>query len=125
MQKRSLEKYRQAAMELRNHLDSQKYRVRPPERAFIEWYILAPFGQVSDATMLDGKKDGGIDALIENDGKLFVIQSKYEVRPRVGVVARSEIAGFERIAGRFRDPSAESEFLAWLEKVRGQVQGTY
>jgi hypothetical protein len=123
--RKTLERYRQAAKEIRRHLDSQKYRTRPPERAFVEWYILARFGQSNEVKILDGKKDGGIDALVETPGKLFVIQSKYEVRPKVGLVTRSEIAGFEKIATRFCDKDAESQFQEWLQTVRPQYRGIY
>ena len=125
MPRKSLERYRQAAKEIRRHLDSQKYRTRPPERAFVEWYILARFGQSTEARVLDGKKDGGIDALLESGGKTFVIQSKYEVRPKVGLVTRNEIAGFEKIATNFCSKEAESQFITWLQTVRPQLQKTY
>src|SRR6266851_3906636 len=125
MPRKTLDRYRQAAKEIRRHLDSQKYRTRPPERAFVEWYILARFGQPSDVKILDGKKDGGIDALVESDGKLFVIQSKYEVRPKVALVTRNEIAGFEKIATKFCDEDGENQFAEWLQTVRRQLHGAY
>jgi hypothetical protein len=125
MARKTLERYREAAKEIRRHLDSQKYRTRSPERAFVEWYILARFGENIGPRMLDGKKDGGIDALVENDGKLFVIQSKYEVRPKVGLVTRNEIAGFEKIATNFCDEDAEAQFIHWLQTVRVQLRATY
>ncbi len=125
MPERTLEKYRQAAKELRRHLNSQQYRTRAPEKAFVEWYILARFGGVDGTRFLDGKKDGGIDALVENDGTTFLIQSKYEVRPRVSAVSRNEIAGFERVSSRFRDRAAEKDFQAWLQTVRPQLRATY
>jgi hypothetical protein len=77
------------------------------------------------ARILDGKKDGGIDALVESGGKLFVIQSKYEVRPRVGLVTRNEIAGFEKLAAKFRDENGENEFVNWLATIRTQLHATY
>lgn len=125
MPRRTLGRYRQAAKEIRKHLDSEKYRTRSPERAFVEWYILARFGQPSEAKLLDGKKDGGIDALLESDGKLFVIQSKYEKRPKVAPVTRDEIAGFEKITTNFCNGDAEDQFAEWLQTVRGQLHGTY
>jgi len=76
MPRTSLEKYRQAAKELRKNLDSPKFRTRAPERAFIDWYSVARFGEAGSARILDGKRDGGIDALIERNGSQFVIQSK-------------------------------------------------
>jgi hypothetical protein len=125
MPRKTLDRYRQAAKEIRRHLDSQKYRTRSPERAFVEWYVLARFGQPHDVKLLDGKHDGGVDALVESDGKLFVIQSKYEVRPRVAPVGRNEIAGFEKVTTSLSDRTAEAQFLEWLQTVRPQLHITY
>lgn len=87
MKKIELEKYRQAAKELRRHLDTQQYRRLKPERAFIDWYVFSRFGKPSEIYILDGKKDGGIDAIILVNGTWFVIQSKYELVPRVSLPA--------------------------------------
>jgi hypothetical protein len=125
MPRSTLDRYRQAAKEIRRHLDSQKYRTRAPERAFVEWYVLARFGEPHEVKLFDGKHDGGIDAIVESDGKLFVIQSKYEVRPKVGLVGRNEIAGFEKVTTNLCDRNAEAQFLEWLQTVRGQLHGTY
>lgn len=125
MPSKTLDRYRQAAKEIRKHLDSQKYRTRSPERAFVEWYILARFGQPNDIKLLDGKSDGGIDAIVESDGKLYVIQAKYEVRPKVALVGRNEIAGFEKVTANLCDSSTPNLFLEWLQTVRGQLHATY
>src|SRR3990172_3486254 len=121
----SLEKYRQAAKELRNHLNSQKFRLKKPERAFIDWFVLARFGKPSDLNILDGPKDGGIDALVTSDGTSFVLQSKYEVVPRVSLISRKEISDFEGIAQRFKGSNSDGGFSKWLKKVRPAIQPLY
>jgi len=80
---------------------------------------LARFGKPNGVKLLDGKKDGGIDALVETEGKLFVLQSKYEVRPKVAPVSRNEIAGFEKVATNLSDKAAEAQFLEWLLAMEG------
>jgi len=125
MAKPSVRKYREAAKELRRYLDSEKHRSMQPEQAFLRWYAEARFGALQGLTVVDGKNDGGIDALVENDGRQYVIQSKYEVVPSASLVTRSEIAGFEKVVGRFQDPDGGDEFAAWLDTVRPELRRTY
>ncbi|HEV2913720.1 MAG TPA: AIPR family protein [Pyrinomonadaceae bacterium] len=120
-----LSKYRQSASELRQQLNVGKYKTQPPERAFIDWYVLVRFGKPSSFKLLDGKKDGGLDALIESDGIVHLIQSKYEVKPKVSLVTRNEIGAFENLARKFKDPSYQEEFDSWLDTVRPQLHATY
>jgi len=61
------QQYLQAAKEIRSQLNSQPYRFHPPEKAFVEWYKVARFGTSGQIRLLDGKSDGGIDALIQNN----------------------------------------------------------
>ena len=87
--------------------------------------VEARFGNPSSKRILDAKKDGGLDAIVENDGTTYVLQSKYEVKPRISLVTRNEIAAFEDIVRDFREDSNEVEFLAWLGTVRPQLRPTY
>jgi hypothetical protein len=125
MAKRNLEQYRDAALSLRKHLDSDKFRMHAPERAFIEWYVLARFGKPDEFVFTDGAKDGGIDFWVEHKGKLFIFQSKYEVKPRVSSLTRSEIAGFERTVNILKDEAGEERFQAWLATCKESLHSGY
>ena len=125
MAKPSVRKYREAAKELRRYLDSEKHRSTQADQAFIRWYAEARFGTLQGLTVVDGKNDGGIDALIDNDGRQYVIQSKYEVVPNASLVTRSEIAGFEKVVSRFHNKDGRDEFSAWLDTVRPNLRRTY
>jgi len=89
-----------------------------PERAFIEWYKEARFGNNIKARILDGKKDGGIDAIVEDGEITFVLQLKYEVSSRVSLVTRNEIGEFQNLARKFKDPTYEDEYINWVKTVR-------
>lgn len=121
----NLDKYRQAAKELRYHLNSQKFRLQKPERAFINWYILARFGAPSEIQLLDGSRDGGLDAITIVNGVTYILQSKYELVPRIGVLSRREISDFEVIAQRFKDKTFSKEFTGWITTVRPAIQPVY
>lgn len=74
---------------------------------------------------MDGSKDGGIDAVVSSNGTSFVLQSKYEVVPRVSPISRKEVSDFESIAQRFKDEASDGEFSKWLKKVRPAIQPHY
>lgn len=120
-----VENYRIIAKEIRNHLNSEEFRLQRPEMAFVQWYAKARFGDRFDVKVIDGCNDGGIDAIIEGDNKIFIIQSKYEIQPRVSTVSRDEISGFEKIAYRFLDSEIQGEFDKWLNTVRPELRPKY
>ncbi len=125
MAKRILDRYRDAAQLLRKHLDSGKFRMHRPERAFVEWYLVARFGKPDTVNVTDGAKDGGIDAIIEHKGKIFVIQTKYEVKPRVSSLTRGEIAAFERTVNILTDGNGDDRFQKWLSTCRASLRSDY
>jgi hypothetical protein len=97
------ERYLQAAKELRRYFNGETYRADVPERAFIKWYAIARFGKLSNGSdvLCDGANDGGIDQIVFQDGGAVVFQMKYETVPKLGMVPRDELAGFEKIAKIF------------------------
>lgn len=125
MKKQAIRRLRQAALELRRYLKTGRYRTLPPDRAFIQWYVLARFGSPQTWQMLDGKKDGGLDAIVKTDDTIFVLQSKYEPSAKVSQVTRSEVATFENVARKFGDPDLRDEFTEWRDTVRPQLHGVY
>src|SRR2546426_12413052 len=125
MKAHALKKLRQAALELRKFLKTGRYRTLPPDRAFIEWYIHARFGQPQASQVLDGKKDGGLDAIVKTNDANFVLQSKYETSAKVSQVTRSEIAAFEALTRKFTDPELYAEFSKWRDTVRPELHAAY
>src|SRR5258706_8505584 len=113
-----LKKYRQASLELGKQFKTGKFKTLKPEKAFIDWYVEARFGSLPKSKILDGKKDGGIDVIVNNDDTTYVIQSKYEVTSKVSLVTRADISAFENLSRKFKDPSCEDEFSTWLHTIR-------
>src|SRR2546426_7760970 len=120
MRRPSLKKLQYAARELRSYLRTGPYRTLPPDKAFIQWYIAARFGRPQTSHILDGKKDGGIDAIVTTGDTTFVLQSKYERVAKVSSVTRNEVAAFEDLARKFKDPELGNEFMQWRDTVRPQ-----
>jgi len=120
-----LKKYRQSAVELNQQFKAGKFKTLIPERAFIEWYAEARFGNFCKPRMLDGKKDGGIDAVIDIGEITYVLQSKYEVTPRVSLVSRNDIGEFQNLARKFKDPNCEDEYSDWISTVRVEIRNLY
>jgi len=98
-----------------------------PERAFIDWYIEARFGNISndDYLITDGKSDGGIDAVVWGEDSTYVFQMKYQNKPRLSQVKREEVFSFEKIAKLFTEDKYEEEFKSWLESVRPEIVKHY
>lgn len=124
MEKSIRKKYLESAIELKKHLGTETYRSMKPERAFIEWYITARFGKIGQDAydVIDGQKDGGVDAIVRTTEEIFVLQMKYEVQPRISTVTRSEIAGFEKVARFFKDPKSNNDFDSWIDSVRDDLK---
>jgi len=120
-----LKKFKQAAEELSKELKTGIFKTYKPERAFAEWYIQARFGNTKTARVFDGKKDGGIDALVEAGNTIYVLQSKYEVTAKVSLVLRSDISAFQNLARKFKEPSCEGEFFSWLTTVDATYRPMY
>lgn len=116
-------KYLQMLHELSRHLRSPKYRSLQLERAFIQWFIFARFG-ITAPNITDGARDGGIDAIIDKDGRTFVFQMKYETQPRISNVTRNEIAAFENVARQFKYFNQE-EYNKWIQTVRPELRDYY
>lgn len=125
MKTHALKKLRQAALELRKFLKTGRYRTLSPERAFIEWYVLARFGRPQTNHILDGKKDGGLDAIVKTSHITFVLQAKYERSAKVSQVTRNEIAAFESLTRKFTDPELRGEFAQWRDTVRPELHAIY
>lgn len=121
------EQYLQAAKELRSYFNREEYRTFSPEHSFIQWYVDARFGKVSDGDFLycDGMDDGGIDAIVFQDGGAIAFQMKYEKIPRIGTVARDELAGFEKVAKLLTDETQQDAFSVWLGTVRPSLRNRY
>jgi len=117
----------QAAKELRRYFNGETYRADTPECAFIKWYIEARFGRVGggDHVLSDGTGDGGIDSVVFRDGVAVVFQMKYETVPKLGIVRRDELAGFEKIARLLTDKNNNDAFNIWLNTVRPNLRATY
>jgi hypothetical protein len=120
-----LKKYRQAALDLNKQFKTGRFKSLRPERAFIEWYVEARFGSLRMPHILDGKKDGGIDAIVDVGETIFVLQSKYEVTSKVSPVTRNEIGEFQNLARKFKDSKSEDEYSNWIETVRPQLRTLY
>lgn len=126
LDKRKLERFRGAAGELARYLKKGPHRSMAPERAFIEWYVEARFGGGEPKRILDQRKDGGLDAIVERDGVAFIIQSKYERTGRVSPIPRGEISDFENTVRKFRDPDYLDEYTKWRDrKVRPEIRSLY
>jgi hypothetical protein len=120
----TMERFRSAAESLRRHLNNEKFRIHQPERAFIEWYLLARFGRPDQVNVTDGARDGGIDAVVEHRGKIFVIQSKYETSPRISQLNRSDLAAFERTITNLQNED-DDVFNKWLNTCREGLHTEY
>jgi hypothetical protein len=123
-------KYLQNARELKKHLESHKYRGMEPHKGFIKWYCDARFGKaaLSSLFLCDRKNDGGIDAIIEHKGTHYVIQSKYEVIPKINKLAEADYHDFTDVARYFRGKkdSDGRDFNGWLEdRVRKSITDRY
>jgi hypothetical protein len=121
------ERYLQAAKELRRYFNGEKFRADTPERAFIKWYVAARFGRLGSGSHVfcDGANDGGIDSIVFHDSGAVVFQMKYEAAPRLGMVKRDELAGFEKIAKLFTDKDRKDNFDQWLKTVRPDLKANY
>lgn len=120
-----LKKYKQAATELGKELKTGKFKALKPERAFVDWYVKARFGDLPKSKIFDGKKDGGVDVTVDNNDITFVLQSKYEVTAKVSLVKRTEIGAFENLARKFTNPESEHEFSGWLATVKPEFRSHY
>jgi hypothetical protein len=120
-----LKKYRQAAREMSKHFNTGIYTTWAPERAFIEWYLGARFGNVPSLQIVDGSDDGGIDAILEIRNMTYVFQFKYELTCKVAPIKRGEIAEFASLTKKFADKSMEEEYCAWVDTVRPELRGRY
>jgi hypothetical protein len=117
MDKKYIEKYRQSIKELHRYLQSGDYASQKPERAFIDWYIEARFGGNRSKRITDGSNDGGIDAIIDSNGYLYVIQSKYESSGKVSLVSRNEIGSFRDLSKLFKQKDLQEEYSNWINSV--------
>ena len=119
--------YLQAAKELRRYFNGEMFRADTPERAFIKWYVAARFGKLSNGSHLlsDGANDGGIDSIVFHDGGAVIFQMKYETVPRLGMVRRDELAGFEKVARIFTEKDRKDNFDLWLNTVRPNLKANY
>lgn len=112
-----------AVKSLLTHLDEHRnFRRSKPERAFIMWYVLARFGRGVEPEIVDGAKDGGVDALVEQGDTMTVIQSKLSSGSSTSKVTRNEIAGFERVADHLSGESDDDEFAEWIDSVRKELK---
>jgi hypothetical protein len=112
-----------AVKSLLTHLEEHKdFRRSRIERAFIMWYVLARFGRGVEPEIVDGAKDGGVDALVEHSGTMTVIQSKLSSGSKPSKVSRNEIAGFERVADHLSGESDDEEFSDWIDSVRKELR---
>jgi len=120
-------RYLQVAKELRRYFNGETFRTDAPERAFIKWYVAARFGKLSNGSyvLCDGAKDGGIDSIVFQDGGAVVFQMKYETVPKIGLVRRDELAGFEKIARIFAEKDRKDNFDLWLSTVRPDLKANY
>jgi hypothetical protein len=120
-------RYLQAAKELRRYFNGEKFRADTPERAFIKWYVAARFGKLSNNShvLCDGANDGGIDSIVFHDDGAVVFQMKYETVPKLGMVRRDELAGFEKIAKIFTEKERTDNFDLWLNTVRPDLKASY
>lgn len=125
MKKEPIKNYRESADELRRFLQTGKYRNMQAERAFIEWYIEARFGLPDSKRIVDGKEDGGLDAIVENKGVVFVFQFKYQTTAKASLVTQGETKPYEAILTYFRESDNEQRFFKWLDKVRPQLRPIY
>ncbi|MFH1689141.1 MAG: AIPR family protein [Candidatus Eisenbacteria bacterium] len=112
-----------AVKALLTHLGEHRdFRRSKPERAFIMWYALARFGRGVEPEIVDGARDGGVDALVEQGDTMTVIQSKLSSGSSASKVTRNEIAGFERVADHLSGESDEDEFSDWVDSVRKELK---
>jgi len=110
---------------LKGELGSQRFRQFTNDRAFIEWYVKARYGEGTSYFVTDGANDGGIDAIATEGAVEVVIQSKYEPSARLRTVTRSELAAFEAMAARVLDADDQTRFDSWLRTVRPSLQARY
>jgi hypothetical protein len=124
MKRVPLAKYRHAALDLQKYLKTH-HKSLPPERAFVLWYLEARFGSAASTVILDGKSDGGLDAVYETPSSVFVFQSKYERIPKAALIQNDEVYSFEQKARLFKVKAEEDAYLAWLGKVRPSIRPVY
>lgn len=119
---KKIEKYRNVTREISLEFRrDDEFKLLEPEKAFVRWYIKAKYGSDGTAIISDGKKDGGIDALIENNKEIFVFQSKYETSLKVSLITRDEYAAFRELARMFLGKNTASEFQHWLGTIRTEL----
>jgi hypothetical protein len=118
-------KYIASAKELMRHLSSADYRSLPIERAFIKWILLAKYGISDGSCIVDGPNDGGIDAVFQVDHTHYVLQSKYEKRPRLSCITRNEIGAFEEVSNKLSNRGAKADFDTWIQTVRPHLRPLY
>jgi hypothetical protein len=110
---------------LQAELRRPQFRQMAVERAFIEWYVRARYGDGASLEITDGPGDGGIDAIVNEGPTRVVLQSKYEPSIRLRTIGGRELAAFEGLAVRFLDPTAGEEFEKWLTRVRKPLHPRY
>lgn len=110
-----------AAKQLKTHLQKPEYRGKPLDKVFIDWYIEARYGKEYRPKVVDGSGDGGIDAIVQEGGITVVLQSKYEVKPRISAVSDRELSAFEDIAQTICDPKGDDAFSDWIGTVRNKA----
>ncbi len=119
------QRYQQAVKQLRRELESRQFRRAAPERAFIDWYVLARYGKNAKCEIVDGPGDGGIDAIVTEGATRVLLQSKYEPSLKLRTVPAKELSHFEDTAATFTGSASDLDFHAWLADVRPELRTRY
>jgi len=110
---------------LKNELNGPRFRHVPLERAFIDWYVQARYGNSKNLLITDGPGDGGIDAIVTEGEQRIVMQFKYATGSLVGHINSGQLRKFEEVADILVNREREADFEAWINNVAGAHRGKY
>lgn len=95
-------------------------------KAFLRWYIETKFGKKISPMITDGARDGGIDAVVEIDNSLYVLQSKFNEalfnNNKPIPLPISCYSEFDKLPEFFKN---EAGFDEYLKSVRSDLHPIY
>ncbi|MBK7411519.1 MAG: hypothetical protein IPI29_03085 [Ignavibacteria bacterium] len=100
--------------DLETYLQAKFGHYADADHGFCKWYIRARFGKKVKAHYTDKSGDGGFDAIVEDDGFIYIIQSKYSQVDPPGRIPKEDLLKFVEDVERIRGSNKHR----WEEHVK-------